>query len=56
MYSLLGLLNLAVRQYRTYCAERFDSALNVFVPDGFEASRIEDIAAEAGRSRGAFLC
>jgi AcrR family transcriptional regulator len=26
----------------------------VFARDGFEASRIEDIAAEAGRSRGAF--
>jgi len=31
-----------------------DAALHVFVRDGFEASRIEDIAAEAGRSRGAF--
>jgi AcrR family transcriptional regulator len=30
------------------------AAFNVFVRDGFEASRIEDIAAEAGRSRGAF--
>jgi AcrR family transcriptional regulator len=26
----------------------------IFARDGFEASRIEDIAAEAGRSRGAF--
>lgn len=31
-----------------------EAALNVFIRDGFEASRIEDIAAEAGRSRGAF--
>jgi len=31
-----------------------EAAMNVFVRDGFEASRIEDIAAEAGRSRGAF--
>lgn len=31
-----------------------DAAFKVFVRDGFEASRIEDIAAEAGRSRGAF--
>ncbi|HEY4050166.1 MAG TPA: helix-turn-helix domain-containing protein [Acidobacteriaceae bacterium] len=30
------------------------AAFKVFVRDGFEASRIEDIAAEAGRSRGAF--
>jgi AcrR family transcriptional regulator len=31
-----------------------DAAFKIFVRDGFEASRIEDIAAEAGRSRGAF--
>lgn len=31
-----------------------EAALHVFVRDGFEASRIEDIAREAGRSRGAF--
>src|SRR5258708_6721211 len=31
-----------------------EAACHVFVRDGFEASRIEDIAAEAGRSRGAF--
>ena len=30
------------------------AAYHVFVRDGFEASRIEDIAREAGRSRGAF--
>jgi AcrR family transcriptional regulator len=30
------------------------AAEKVFARDGFEASRIEDIAAEAGRSRGAF--
>ncbi len=45
------------RQYLRSTATRkalLDSALNVFVRDGFEASRIEDIAAEAGRSRGSF--
>jgi AcrR family transcriptional regulator len=45
------------RQYLRTAATRkalLDSALNVFVRDGFEASRIEDIAAEAGRSRGSF--
>ncbi|MCL5263091.1 MAG: TetR/AcrR family transcriptional regulator [Acidobacteria bacterium] len=30
------------------------AARKVFARDGFEAARIEDIAAEAGRSRGAF--
>ena len=30
------------------------AAFKIFVRDGFEASRIEDIAAEAGRSRGSF--
>ena len=30
------------------------AAETIFARDGFEASRIEDIAAEAGRSRGAF--
>jgi AcrR family transcriptional regulator len=30
------------------------SAQTVFARDGFEATRIEDIAAEAGRTRGAF--
>lgn len=30
------------------------AAKDVFIRDGFAASRIEDIAAEAGRSRGAF--
>lgn len=31
-----------------------EAARKVFARDGFEAARIEDIAAEAGRSRGAF--
>lgn len=31
-----------------------EAAKKVFARDGFEAARIEDIAAEAGRSRGAF--
>jgi AcrR family transcriptional regulator len=45
------------RQYLRTAATRkalLAAAFNVFVRDGFEASRIEDIAAEAGRSRGAF--
>jgi AcrR family transcriptional regulator len=45
------------RQHLRTAATRkalLEAALNVFVRDGFEASRIEDIAAEAGRSRGAF--
>jgi AcrR family transcriptional regulator len=44
---------------QTLRSERTRSALltaaeKIFARDGFEASRIEDIAAEAGRSRGAF--
>jgi AcrR family transcriptional regulator len=35
-------------------SELLRAAETIFVRDGFEASRIEDIAAEAGRSRGAF--
>ena len=31
-----------------------EAALQVFARDGFEASRLEDIAAEAGHTRGAF--
>jgi AcrR family transcriptional regulator len=31
-----------------------DAALRIFTRDGFEAARIEDIAAESGHSRGAF--
>jgi AcrR family transcriptional regulator len=45
------------RQHLRTAATRkalLEAALNVFIRDGFEASRIEDIAAEAGRSRGAF--
>jgi AcrR family transcriptional regulator len=45
------------RQHLRAAATRkalLEAALNVFIRDGFEASRIEDIAAEAGRSRGAF--
>lgn len=34
--------------------ELLRAAEMIFARDGFEASRIEDIAAEAGRSRGAF--
>ena len=44
---------------QAYRSERTRSALltaaqTVFARDGFDATRIEDIAAEAGRSRGAF--
>jgi AcrR family transcriptional regulator len=35
-------------------SELLRAAEVIFARDGFEASRIEDIAAEAGRSRGAF--
>lgn len=35
-------------------AELLRAAEMIFARDGFEASRIEDIASEAGRSRGAF--
>jgi AcrR family transcriptional regulator len=45
------------RQHLRTAATRkalLEAALNVFIRDGFEASRIEDIAVEAGRSRGAF--
>jgi AcrR family transcriptional regulator len=43
----------AERSERTRAA-LLSAAEAVFARDGFEASRIEDIAAEAGRSRGAF--
>jgi AcrR family transcriptional regulator len=43
----------AARSERTRTALLVAAEL-VFARDGFEASRIEDIAAEAGRSRGAF--
>jgi AcrR family transcriptional regulator len=43
----------AMKSERTR-AELLRAAEVVFARDGFEASRIEDIAAEAGRSRGAF--
>jgi AcrR family transcriptional regulator len=45
------------RQHLRTAATRkalLEAASHVFVRDGFEASRIEDIAREAGRSRGAF--
>jgi AcrR family transcriptional regulator len=43
----------ALRSERTR-TDLLRAAEIVFARDGFEASRIEDIAAEAGRSRGAF--
>jgi AcrR family transcriptional regulator len=45
------------RQHLRTAATRkalLEAAFHVFIRDGFEASRIEDIAREAGRSRGAF--
>jgi AcrR family transcriptional regulator len=45
------------RQHLRTAATRkalLEAAFHVFVRDGFEASRIEDIARAAGRSRGAF--
>jgi AcrR family transcriptional regulator len=43
-------------QQRTEATRRklLNAALRVFARDGFEAARIEDIAAEAGHTRGAF--
>jgi len=43
----------ALRSERTRVA-LLTAAEKVFARDGFDAARIEDIAAEAGRSRGAF--
>lgn len=43
----------AMKSERTR-GELLRAAEVIFARDGFEASRIEDIAAEAGRSRGAF--
>ncbi len=43
----------AMKSERTR-AELLRAAEVIFARDGFEASRIEDIASEAGRSRGAF--
>jgi AcrR family transcriptional regulator len=43
----------ALRSERTRTA-LLSAAEKIFARDGFEASRIEDIAAEASRSRGAF--
>jgi AcrR family transcriptional regulator len=43
----------ALRSERTR-AKLLAAAETVFARDGFEAARIEDIAAEAGRTRGAF--
>jgi AcrR family transcriptional regulator len=43
-------------QQRTEATRRklLNAALRVFARDGFQAARIEDIAAEAGHTRGAF--
>jgi len=43
-------------QQKTEATRRklLDAALRVFARDGFEAARIEDIAAESGHTRGAF--
>jgi AcrR family transcriptional regulator len=49
----LGVSRQALRSERTRTA-LLSAAEKIFARDGFEASRIEDIAAEANRSRGAF--
>lgn len=36
------------------CRKLLDAAKRIFVRDGFEAARLEDIAAQAGYTRGAF--
>jgi AcrR family transcriptional regulator len=43
-------------QLRTQATRQslIDSARRIFARDGFESSRIEDIAADSGRTRGAF--
>ncbi len=51
--STLSLSQQAMKSERTR-SELLRAAEVIFARDGFEASRIEDIAAEAGRSRGAF--
>jgi AcrR family transcriptional regulator len=51
--SDLAVSRQALRSERTRTA-LLSAAEKVFARDGFEASRIEDIAAEANRSRGAF--
>jgi AcrR family transcriptional regulator len=51
--SYAGLSPQALKSERTR-VELLRAAEMIFARDGFEASRIEDIAAEAGRSRGAF--
>ena len=51
--NALSLSQQAMKSERTH-AELLRAAEVIFARDGFEASRIEDIAAEAGRSRGAF--
>ena len=51
--SYTGRSTQALKSERTR-AELLRAAEMIFARDGFEASRIEDIAAEAGRSRGAF--
>jgi AcrR family transcriptional regulator len=57
--TAIGLASEAVGSRRALKSERtrtdlLRAAEIIFARDGFEASRIEDIAAEAGRSRGAF--
>jgi AcrR family transcriptional regulator len=54
--SLAGINQPNKHQERSEATRRrlFKAALRVFARDGFEAARIEDIAAEAGHTRGAF--
>lgn len=51
--AALAVSRQALRSERTRTA-LLTAAEKIFARDGFEASRIEDIAAEANRSRGAF--
>src|SRR6201998_3625081 len=39
---------------RTTCRKLLDAAKRIFAQEGFEAARLEDIAAGAGYTRGAF--
>ena len=56
MASIGTALPLNKHQQKTEATRRklLKAALRVFAQDGFEAARIEDIAAEAGYTRGAF--
>jgi AcrR family transcriptional regulator len=56
VYNCLVAAALNKHQLKTGETRRklFDAALRIFARDGFERSRLEDIAKEAGHTRGAF--